>query len=614
MLEFINNFKTYIMNTFKKNIFLLILVSLFINCESKTNLSDIQIEKKVDDLIAQMTIDEKVGQMTQIDQRFLDTITDLSTYSIGSLLSGGGSHPSVNEPQAWLDMYNKYQSETLKNRLGIPLVYGIDAVHGHNNVYGATIFPQNIGLGATNNPELIYEISKATSLEVAATGIDWTFSPCLSSPEDYRWGRTYEGFSSDPNIVEILGAAAVEGYQSVETETGKKVIACAKHFIGDGNTEFGTGMNGLVDRGNTILTSEELKEKLLPKYKAAIDANVQTVMASYNSWNGIKCHGSKELLTDILKIELGFEGFVISDWQGIDEIPGDYKSDIITSINAGIDMVMVSGQGQPYKKFMKLLKESIQEGSIPMSRIDDAVKRILKVKFSNGLFDSPLVTNESLDIIGSEKHREIARQAVRESVVILKNDGLLPISKEISSIIVAGRGADNLGMQCGGWTINWQGGQGDITVGKTILDGINNSVSADTNVIYSKDGSDLSSVSGDLAVVVIGEDPYTEFFGDKDSLDLLKEDIDTINQLKNKGYKVFVLLISGRPMNVADHIDEWDGFAAIWLPGSEGDGVSDILFGDYPSTGRLSYPWPIQAEKGANAKTSDLLFDVGFGL
>ena len=413
-----------------------------------------------------------------------------------------------------------FDASTEVNGVKIPILWGTDAVHGHNNVYGATIFPQNIGLGATNNPELIYEISKATSLEVAATGIDWTFSPCLSSPEDYRWGRTYEGFSSDPNIVENLGAAAVEGYQSVETESGKKVIACAKHFIGDGNTEFGTGMNGLVDRGNTILTSEELKEKLLPKYKAAIDANVQTVMASYNSWNGVKCHGSKELLTDILKIELGFEGFVISDWQGIDEIPGDYKSDIITSINAGIDMVMVSGQGQPYKKFMKLLKESIQEGSIPMSRIDDAVKRILKVKFSNGLFDSPLVTNESLDVIGSEKHREIARQAVRESVVVLKNAGILPISKEISSIIVAGRGADNLGMQCGGWTINWQGGQGDITVGKTILDGINNSVSSDTNVIYSKDGSDLSSVSGDLAVVVIGEDPYTEFFGDKDSLDL----------------------------------------------------------------------------------------------
>ena len=338
-----------------KNIFQIVLLSIFLSCQTSNKLSETQLDKKVDDLIAKMTLDEKVGQMTQIDQRFLDTITDLSTYSIGSLLSGGGSHPSVNEPQAWLDMYNKYQSETLKNRLGIPLIYGIDAVHGHNNVYGATIFPQNIGLGATNNSDLVFEVSKATSLEVAATGIDWTFSPCLSSPEDYRWGRTYEGFSSDPKIVENLGRSAVEGYQSVVTDTGKKIVACAKHFIGDGNTEFGTGMNGLVDRGNTVLTTQQLKEKLLPKYQAAIEANVQTIMASYNSWHGVKCHGSKELLTDILKDEMGFNGFVISDWQGIDEIPGNYKSDIITSINAGIDMVMVSGQGQPYKKFMRLL-------------------------------------------------------------------------------------------------------------------------------------------------------------------------------------------------------------------------------------------------------------------
>ena len=561
-----------------------------------------------------MTLDEKVGQMTQIDQRFLDTITDLSTYSIGSLLSGGGSHPKVNEPQAWLDMYNGYQSETLKSRLQIPLIYGIDAVHGHNNVYGATIFPQNIGLGATNNPELIFKISEATSIEVAATGIDWTFSPCLSSPEDYRWGRTYEGFSSDPSLVEILGEASVKGYQSAQTNSGKKVVACAKHFIGDGNTEFGTGMNGLVDRGNTILTVDELKEKLLPKYQAAIDADVQTIMASYNSWNGVKCHGSKELLTDILKIEMGFDGFVISDWQGIDEIPGDYKSDIITSINAGIDMVMVSGQGQPYKKFMRLLKESVEEGSIPLARIDDAVKRILKVKIRNGLFDNPLVENDALKVIGSDAHRDIARQAVRESVVVLKNDDIIPISKDSKSIVVAGRGADNLGMQCGGWTINWQGGQGDITIGTTILDGIKKSVSAETNVIYSEDGQDLNDVDGELAVVVIGEDPYTEFFGDKDNLDLLNDDINTINNLKNKGYKVMVLLISGRPMNIAGHIDYWDGFAAIWLPGSEGDGVSDILFGDFQSTGKLSYPWPIKAEHGANADDKDLLFNFGYGL
>ena len=577
-------------------------------------ISESEIDKKVDKLIQSMTLDEKVGQMTQIDQRFLDTITDLSTYSIGSLLSGGGSHPKVNEPQAWLDMYNGYQSETLKSRLQIPLIYGIDAVHGHNNVYGATIFPQNIGLGATNNPELIFKISEATSIEVAATGIDWTFSPCLSSPEDYRWGRTYEGFSSDPSLVEILGEASVKGYQSAQTNSGKKVVACAKHFIGDGNTEFGTGMNGLVDRGNTILTVDELKEKLLPKYQAAIDADVQTIMASYNSWNGVKCHGSKELLTDILKIEMGFDGFVISDWQGIDEIPGDYKSDIITSINAGIDMVMVSGQGQPYKKFMRLLKESVEEGSIPLARIDDAVKRILKVKIRNGLFDNPLVENDALKVIGSDAHRDIARQAVRESVVVLKNDDIIPISKDSKSIVVAGRGADNLGMQCGGWTINWQGGQGDITIGTTILDGIKKSVSAETNVIYSKDGQDLNDVDGELAVVVIGEDPYTEFFGDKDNLDLLNDDINTINNLKNKGYKVMVLLISGRPMNIAEHIDDWDGFAAIWLPGSEGDGVSDILFGDFQSTGKLSYPWPIKAEYGANADDKDLLFNFGYGL
>ena len=600
----------------KKFIIFLSFLLINISCDNidSNNLSEAEISKKVSELIDSMTLDEKVGQMTQIDQRFLDTITDLSTYSIGSLLSGGGSHPKVNEPQAWLDMYNKYQEETLKNRLGIPLIYGIDAVHGHNNVYGATIFPQNIGLGATNNPELVYKISEATSLEVAATGIDWTFSPCLSSPEDYRWGRTYEGFSSDPVLVEKLGKAAVEGYQNALTNSGKKVVACAKHFIGDGNTEFGTGMNGLVDRGNTVLTTDELKEKLLPKYQAAIDANVQTIMASYNSWNGVKCHGSKELLTDILKVDMGFEGFVISDWQGIDEIPGNYKSDIITSINAGVDMVMVSGQGQPYKKFMRLLKENVEEGSISMERIDDAVSRILKVKLRNGLFTNPIVQNDNLQVIGSDDHRNIARQAVRESVVVLKNENLIPISKESKSIVVAGRGADNLGMQCGGWTINWQGGQGDITIGTTILDGIKESVSTETKVIHSKDGTDLGNVSGDLAIVVIGEDPYTEFFGDKDNLDLLEEDIQTINNLKEKGYKVLVLLISGRPMNIADHLDNWDGFAAIWLPGTEGNGVSDILFGDFQSTGKLSYPWPLNAEDGANAPENDLLYNIGFGL
>ena len=511
-------------------------------------------------------------------------------------------------------MYNKYQSESLKSRLQIPLIYGIDAVHGHNNVYGATIFPHNIGLGATNNPDLVYKISEITSIEVAATGIDWTFAPCLSSPEDYRWGRTYEGFSSDPKIVEKLGKAAVLGYQNVTTGHSKRIAACAKHFIGDGNTEFGTGMRGLVDRGNTEINLDDLKLNLIPKYQAAIDANVQTIMASYSRWNGVKCHASKELLTDLLKVEMGFKGFVISDWQGIDEIPGNYKSDIITSINAGIDMVMVPGQSQPYKKFIKLLKESVEEGSIEINRINDAVKRILKVKFRNGLFDRPIAGDSALSKIGSDDHRSIARQAVRESFVLLKNENIIPISKNINKLIVSGRGADNLGMQCGGWTIDWQGGQGEITIGTTILDGIKKTVSNETNIIYSKNVLELEDSNGDLAVVVIGEDPYTEFFGDKENLDLMNEDLITIKNLKEKGYRVIVLLISGRPMNISDHIENWDAFGAIWLPGTEGNGVSDILFGDYEPTGTLSYPWPINAEDGSNTKSNDLLFDIGFGL
>ena len=592
----------------------LLYINISCNYQSKSKLTENQINKKVDEIVMMMNIDEKIGQMTQIDQRFLDTITDISKYSIGSLLSGGGSNPSVNEPRAWLEMYNKYQSESLKSRLQIPLIYGIDAVHGHNNVYGATIFPHNIGLGATNNPDLVYKISEITSIEVAATGIDWTFAPCLSSPEDYRWGRTYEGFSSDPKIVEKLGKAAVLGYQNVTTGHNKRIAACAKHFIGDGNTEFGTGMRGLVDRGNTEINLDDLKLNLIPKYQAAIDANVQTIMASYSSWNGVKCHASKELLTDLLKVEMGFKGFVISDWQGIDEIPGNYKSDIITSINAGIDMVMVPGQSQPYKKFIKLLKESVEEGSIEINRINDAVKRILKVKFRNGLFDRPIAGDSALSKIGSDDHRSIARQAVRESFVLLKNENIIPISKNINKLIVSGRGADNLGMQCGGWTIDWQGGQGEITIGTTILDGIKKTVSNETNIIYTKNVSELEDSNGDLAVVVIGEDPYTEFFGDKENLDLMNEDLITIKNLKKKGYRVIVLLISGRPMNISDHIENWDAFGAIWLPGTEGNGVSDILFGDYEPTGTLSYPWPINAEDGSNTKSNDLLFDIGFGL
>ncbi len=574
----------------------------------------LSIEQRVDNIIAQMTTAEKVGQMTQIDHRFLDDHVDITDYAIGSLLSGGGSHPKENTLEAWVDLYNNYQEKALASRLGIPLIYGIDAVHGHNNVKGATIFPHNIGLGATGNSDIVRSVSEATASEVAATGINWTFAPCIATPQDYRWGRTYEGFSSDPKVALELGVAAVEGYQSSTKKNPRKVIACAKHFIGDGNTLFGTGMANLVDRGNTILSKEDLKKTLIPAYQAAIDAGVETIMASYNSWNGVKCHGSKELLTDILKEEMGFKGFVISDWAGIDEIPGDYKSDIVTSINAGMDMVMVSGESEPYKKFMALLTEAIEEKLIPMSRIDDAVSRILKVKFRAGLFEDPLMDYNYLSEIGSDENREIARDAVRQSIVVLKNESILPLSNTKieagdQKIVVAGRGADNLGMQCGGWTIDWQGGQGNITEGTTILEGLIENAPPGIEIV-----SDplANSVKGDVALVIIGEDPYTEFFGDRDSLNLNEEDLQVIENAKAQGMKVVVLLISGRPMNIFPHIFNWDAFAAIWLPGSEGAGISDVLFGNYNPTGRLSFPWPAQAEEGANS--SSVLYDMGAGL
>ena len=372
----------------------------------------------VDSLISKMTLEEKLGQMTQVDRQFLNDISDISKYGFGSLLSGGGSTPEVNEPKAWADMYDSYQKEALKSRLQIPLLYGIDAVHGHNNVVGATIFPHNIGLGATRDPKIVEAVARATALEVAATGIDWDFAPCLAVPDDYRWGRTYEGFSEDTDLVTELGGAAVRGYQSANINNPNSVLACAKHFIGDGGTSFGTGLNKLIDRGNLAVSEQELRKRHLPPFQKAIDEGVATFMAAYNTWNDLKCHANKFLLTDLLKEELGFEGFVVSDWAAIEEIPGDYKSDIITSINAGIDMVMVPGAvkfgNESYENFLKLFKESVDEGLIPLERIDDAVRRILMIKKQSGLFERPLAI-KSFDLYWFQNHRQIAREAVQKA-------------------------------------------------------------------------------------------------------------------------------------------------------------------------------------------------------
>ena len=600
---------------FKSITSLLLLFSLF-GCKSMENNNASMDVAFVDSLIQEMTIDEKIGQMTQVDQQFLNEISDISKYGFGSLLSGGGSTPQVNEPKAWAEMYDLYQREALNSRLKIPLLYGIDAVHGHNNVVGATIFPHNIGLGATRDAKLVESVARATALEVAATGIDWDFAPCLAVPNDFRWGRTYEGFSENTELVTELGNAAILGYQSANINNPNSVLACAKHFIGDGGTLFGTGLNGKIDRGNLAISEEELRKTHLPPFKKAVESGVATFMAAYNTWNDVRCHANKYLLTDILKDELGFKGFVVSDWAAIEMIPGDYKSDIIISINAGIDMVMVPGAvkfgNESYEKFMRLFKESIEDGSIPMSRVDDAVKRILLIKKQSGLFDRPFSDQQLLSHIGSQKHREIAREAVRKSLVLLKNDDdLLPLPKNGKTIIVAGRGADNIGMQSGGWTISWQGEMENKTEGTSVLEAIKSAVDPSVSVQYSKDGR---NVEGDVAVVVIGEEPYAEMEGDREDLSLNKKDLDVIKHLKSKNIPVVVILFSGRPMIITNEIDQWDSLLAAWLPGTEGQGISDVLFGDYSPTGKLSFSWPKSIDQLPISMTDDHLFDFGDGL
>ena len=554
--------------------------------------------------------------MTQVDRQFLSDITDISKYGLGSLLSGGGSTPEVNEPKAWADMYDSYQREALKSRLKIPLIYGIDAVHGHNNVIGATIFPHNIGLGATRDPQIVEAVARATALEVAATGIDWDFAPCLAVPDDFRWGRTYEGFSENTDLVSELGGAAVRGYQSAEINNPNGVLACAKHFIGDGGVAFGTGINSMIDQGDLQIDEEELRRVHLPPFKKAIEEGVATFMAAYNSWNDLRCHASKYLLTDLLKDELGFKGFVVSDWAAIENIPGDYKSDIIISINAGIDMVMVPGAvrdgKESFQNFLKLFKESVEEGSITMERVDDAVKRILLIKKQAGLFERPFSDQSLLSHIGSKSHRDIAREAVKKSMVVLKNDNnILPLPKSGKTIVVAGKGANNIGMQSGGWTISWQGGMGQTTDGTTILDAIKSTVDPGTVVEYSVDGK---GYTGDLAVVVIGEKPYAEMMGDRKDLTLDKEDRDVIARFTENDVPVVVVLLSGRPMIVTDEVDKWDGFIAAWLPGTEGTGVADVLFGDYNPTGKLSFSWPKRMDQFPIDPNDDHLYKFGFGL
>ena len=576
---------------------------------------------RVLNLLSYMTLEEKIGQMTQVDRQFLDGDKNIGTYFLGSLLSGGGSTPAKNFPKSWAEMYDGYQKIALSTRLSIPIIYGIDAVHGHNNVVGATIFPHHIGLGCTNNPQLIEDVYRATAEEIAATGIDWDFAPCLAVPRDERWGRTYEGFGETPDIVKKMAAAAVRGLQTDQLDGPTSILACAKHFIGDGGTKWGTGLNEKLDQGNTQVTDQELREIHLPGYLPALEAGVGTIMPSYSQINSEYMHMNNDLLNGLLKKELDFKGFVVSDWQGLERMVGhdDYKTNIIAGINAGIDMVMVPGAeewgGQTYTNFINLLIESVNEESISENRINDAVARILKIKFEMGLFERPYSDKSLLRKVGSKEHRNIAREAVKQSLVVLKNDGVLPLSKDLGHIHVAGKNADDLGNQCGGWTISWQGESGPITKGTTIYEAIQVAVSSVTNVTFSKNGS--GAKGADVGIVVIGETPYAEMEGDRESLALDKKDLAAIDRIKKAGVPVVVIIVSGRPLIITDELEKWAGLIAAWLPGSEGKGVTDVIFGDYNPTGRLSVSWPRSMEQiPINFGDSDYdpLFEYGFGL
>ncbi|GAV74473.1 Phosphorylase domain-containing protein/Glyco_hydro_3 domain-containing protein/Glyco_hydro_3_C domain-containing protein [Cephalotus follicularis] len=560
------------------------------------------IEARVQDLLSRMTLREKVGQMTQIERR-VATPSVLRDLSIGSILSSGGSGPFENALASdWADMVDGFQKAALESRLGIPLIYGIDAVHGNNSIYGATIFPHNVALGATRDADLAQRIGVATALEVRASGIHYAFAPCVAICKDPRWGRCYESYSEDTEIVRKM-TTIVTGLQGKPPKEHPKgypfvagrnnVIACAKHFVGDGGTDKG------VNEGNTISSYDDLEKIHMAPYLDCISQGVSTVMASYSSWNGRKLHADHFLLTEVLKEKLGFKGFVISDWEGLDRLSqphgSNYRYCISTAVNAGIDMVMVPLR---YELFVEDLIYLVESGEVPISRIDDAVERILRVKFVSGLFEHPFSDRSLLDLVGCKLHRELAREAVRKSLVLLKNGKdpkkpFLPLDRNAKKILVTGSHADNLGYQCGGWTITWYGLSGRITIGTTILDAIKAAVGDKTEVVYEQypTPETLARQEFSFAIIAVGEEPYAETPGDNSVLNVPLNGNDVISTVADK-VPTLAILISGRPLRLEPWLlEKVDAFIAAWLPGSEAEGITDIVFGDYEFEGLLPITW-----------------------
>ncbi len=566
------------------------------------------VEARVADLLGRMTFEEKIGQMTQVATDIIMT-GDINRYLLGSILSGGGGIPLENSLSGWIDMVDGFQTEALTTRLAIPILYGIDAVHGLGHMKGATIFPQNIGLGAANDVEMMRAIGRATAEEMLAAGLTWNFAPVVAVPQDIRWGRTYEAYGEETGLVTALGAAYIEGLQSVSEKIvaapGQTigVLATAKHFLGDGGTLWGSpdqvnqGVRYMLDQGNMQVNEETLRALFLPPYAAAVDAGTMSMMVSFSSWNGTKMHAQRYLITSVLKGELDFQGFVVSDWAGINQIePDDYYESVVTAINAGIDMAMIPDS---YTNFISTVNQAVKNEDITLGRIDDAVTRILRVKFLLGLFDHPYADPAFQPTIRSSEHLALAEQAVRESLVLLKNDaGALPVNPDASRILVAGVAADNTGLQSGGWTLGWQGINSNDVVGSTILDGIRMRAGSTAEVLYRSAGmfNDLAG-KAPLGIVVVGETSYAEGVGDKADLRLSQDDIDVIGRMRQKVEKLIVVIISGRPLVITGEYPIADAWVAAWLPGSEGAAVADVLFGGYPFTGRTPFSWPRSNEQ-----------------
>jgi beta-glucosidase len=588
----------------KKKFLSLLMISFLlfslVSCINKTSKDSNRTIKwnTPEELLSQMTLAEKIGQMTQAERNDLHK-GDITEYALGSVLSGGGSTPVNNTPDGWLKMVNNFVEESLQTRLGIPVLYGIDAVHGHNNAKNAVILPHNIGLGAiaVGNPELgekaAYTAGRITAEEMLATGVRWTFSPVLGVAEDIRWGRTYESFSENIEIVTFMGAYLIKGLHD------NGAAACMKHYLGEGQTANGQ------NQGNAKLDLAEV-ERILPPYRAGIEAGAISLMPSFSSVNGIKMHESKRLLTDLLKDELGFDGFIVSDWAAIQQLSGgSYKVQIGRAINAGVDMVMATNGRENWINFIKYLHDLVNEGSVSISRIDDAVLRILRFKQSIGLLGMPLIENTGK--IGTDGNRAAARELVSESLVLLRNENnVIAKLPSYKNILVAGGGANDIGMQCGGWTITWQGKHGSITKGTTILEGIQKATKDKAAITYAADGK--ANGNFDVIIAVIGEPPYAETEGDRSSdINLCAADINMLKATYKYNCPVVVVMLSGRPMTIEEEYKNWDAFIAAWLPGTEGGGIADVLFGEHDFTGRTPYTW----RKTING---EVLYPFGHGL